>query len=69
MANYGAILEPGKQDDSCTFFNDLFFYLFFFRYAYIQWVRENPVTIEITGFFVELLPGFGPGTSSLPTVE
>ena len=30
--------------------------------------RKNPVSIENTGFFVELLPGFEPGTSSLPKI-
>ena len=28
--------------------------------------RKNPVPIENTGFLMELLPGFEPGTSSLP---
>jgi len=30
---------------------------------------KNPVTIAVTGFFVELLGGFEPPTSSLPTAN
>ena len=28
--------------------------------------KKKPVTVAVTGYFLELLPGFGPGTSSLP---
>ena len=31
--------------------------------------RKKPVTAAVTGYFLELLPGFGPGTSSLPRMR
>ena len=42
------------------------FYVSFFETSRIAKKAKNPVPIENTRFFVELLPGFEPGTSSLP---